>query len=284
MILRNPAAAALGSACAIVHGRARQYEARNVRAPLSLKTVVKGTAEWVTAAGRFELRPGVVLVVNDGEEYSIAVDALQPVETFCVFFAAGFVEDARRSATSSSETLLDRPAGVPVVFRERLHFRGDLLDGMAAAYARRDSDDALDESLYTLGSRMVRASCDVDERTSSLPALRAGTRVELARRVGLALERMHAMLDQPWTVEELARQACLSPFHFHRLFAAFTGQTPHRYLRRLRLERARILLRTGRLPVVEVAQACGFESATSFSAAFSRQFGAPPRTFVNSQD
>lgn len=284
MVLINPPVTALGSACAIVHGSARWYEVRGVRAPLSLKTVVRGTAEWVTDAGRFELTPGMLLVVNDGEEYSIGIDALQAVETFCVFFATGFVEDAWHSATCSSEALLDRARAAPVTFRERLHFRGDLLDGMVAAYARGRSGAGLDELMYNLAARVVRASCDVDVRAASLPALRAATRAELARRIGAGIELMHAMLDRPLTIAEIARHACLSPFHFHRLFTAFTGQTPHRYLRRLRLERARALLRSGGRSVTEVARACGFESPTSFSTAFGRQFGAPPRTIANSQD
>ena len=284
MILRNPPAEALGSACAVVHGRARRYEMRNVSSPLSLKSVVEGTAEWVTDAGRFELSPGMLLVVNDGEDYSIEVDALQPVETFCVFFAKGFVEDAFRSATTPSDSLLDREAEPSVVFHERLHFGGELLEAMAAAYARIDSDSALDASMYALGRTIVRASCDIEARVGGLPALRASTRAELARRIGRAIELMHGAFAQPLSVEELARHACLSPFHFHRLFVAFTGETPHRYLRRLRLDRARALLRSGTVSVTDAAQACGFDSPTSFSTAFARQFGAPPRTFANSQE
>jgi AraC-like DNA-binding protein len=283
-VLINPPAARLGSACAIVHGNTRRYEMRGVRAPLSLKTVVRGSAEWVTEGGRFELTPGMLLVVNDGEEYSIAVDALQPVETFCVFFKSGFVEDAWHAATRSSAALLEDDWRPPVVIRERLQFGGALLQGMTAAHARAGRDAALDASMYELASLVVRASCDIDARAASLPVLRSSTRHELTRRLGMAMERMHTALDRPLTIPEMAREACLSPFHFHRLFTAFTGETPHRYLRRLRLERARAMLRGGRRSVVEVAQSCGFESPTSFSAAFARHFGAPPRSFVNSQE
>ena len=284
MVLINPPAAALGSACAIVHGRARRYDMRGVRAPLSLKMVVRGSAEWTTDAGRFELGPGMLLVVNDGEEYAIAVDALQPVETFCVFFANGFVEDAWRSALTGSEQLLDRDARPAIAFHERLHFDGPLLQQMQAAYARRESDAWLDASMFTIAHAMVRTACDVDRRAASLPALRASTRAELAKRIGVAIEWMHAHFAEPLTVEAIAREACLSPFHFHRLFTAFTGETPHQYLRRLRLERARVLLRSGTQSVTDVALHAGFSSPTSFSSAFTRVFGASPRAFANSQE
>jgi len=270
-MLFNPPAAALGTSHAIVHGRARRYSMRGVRAPLSLKSVVKGSAEWTTSAGRFEVVPGMLLIVNDGEEYAIEADALQPVETFCVFFADGFVDDARHSATTSSVALLDREARPPVVFRERLSFDEALLRSIDGV--RRSPEDA---SMYALANHLVRAYEDVEARVASLPALRAATRLELSRRIGVGLELMHSASDRPLTVEEIAREACLSPFHFHRLFSAYTGETPHRYLRRLRLERARAILRTGTASVVEVAQWCGFESVTSFSTAFRREFNTPP--------
>jgi len=270
-MLFNPPAATLGTSHAIVHGRARRYSQRGVRAPLSLKSVVSGSAEWTTNAGRFELVPGMLLIVNDGEEYAIEVDSLQPVETFCVFFADGFVDDARHSAMTSSAALLDHDARAPVAFHERLSFDETLLQLIDVA--RRSPDDA---SMYALALRLVRACEDVEARVASLPALRATTRAELSRRLGIALEVMHGASDLPLTVGEIAREACLSPFHFHRLFSAYTGETPHRYLRRLRLERARAMLRTGTASVTEVATWCGFESATSFSTAFRREFGCSP--------
>ena len=278
MILHNPAASALGSAHAIVHGNARRYAMRGVRAPLSLKMVVRGSAEWTTDAGRFALGPGMVLVVNAGEEYAIEVDALQPVETFCVFFAEGFIDDAWHATLASSETLLDDERRAPVAFRERLHFGGRLLDAMTRAFKRQD-----ESSMYALAGDIVSEAADVATRVASLPALRASTRAELARRLGIAIEWMHAAHERALTVEEIAREACLSPFHFHRLFTAYTGQPPHRYLRQLRLERARAMLRSG-ARVTDVAQTCGFESATSFSTAFSRAFGKPPRAFTKSQE
>ena len=270
MVVVNPPATALGRDHAIVHGNARRYSMRGVRAPLSLKSVVRGSAEWTTNAGRFELVPGMLLIVNDGEEYAIEVDALQPVETFCVFFSSGFVDDARQATLTSSAALLDCDDAPPVAFRERLSFDAALLQAMRDAYRDRD-----ESSMFGLAAHLIRASDDINAKIASLPALRPATRLEISRRLGVALELMHGSHERPLTVEEIAREACLSPFHFHRLFTSFTGETPHRYLRRLRLERARAMLRSG-AAVTEAAQACGFESATSFSAAFRREFGVAP--------
>ena len=72
--------------------------------------------------------------------------------------------------------------------------------------------------------------------------------------------------------------ACLSEFHFHRLFRATFGQTPHDFLTRLRMDRARQLLASERT-VTEVCFEVGYESLGSFSSKFRAQFGRSPAGF-----
>ena len=276
-VLINPSAAEFGSVNAVLAARGTRHYESEFAGPLSVKAVIEGEATWETREGRFELVPGAVLLLNDGEEYTITVDALRPVETFCFFFARGFVEDAWRASTTSSAALLEDPdARPPLSIVERLHFDAPLVAQMRRAHARLRRGDDLEESFHDTALELVRAQCDLAARASQLPALRASTREELARRVGVATSYLHANLGRGVTIVEAAREACLSPFHFHRLFSAFHGVTPHRYLTRLRLERARAALRAGGQSVAEVAFACGFESVGSFTTLFKRTFGITP--------
>jgi AraC family transcriptional regulator len=276
VVLLNPPATLLGSENAVLSGRGvRRYEHR-FAGPLSIKTVISGLATWETRAGRFEVVPGSALLLNDGEEYEITVDALQPVETFCFFFGRGFVEDAFRATTSGSAALLDCDNMNPIELVEKLQFDAPLVAAMQRAHARMRRGDDLDASFYSAAIGIVQAQCDVATRVSRVPALRAATREELARRVAVATAFLHANLDRNVAVAEAAREACLSPFHFHRLFAAFHQTTPHRYLTRLRLEKAKALLRAGDRDVSDVAAGCGFESLGSFTTLFKRTFGVTP--------
>jgi AraC-like DNA-binding protein len=77
---------------------------------------------------------------------------------------------------------------------------------------------------------------------------------------------------------QAARQACLSEFHFHRIFRAAFGETPHGFLTRLRLDRARRLLASQR-SVTEVCFEIGYESLGSFSSKFRAQFGRSPAEY-----
>jgi AraC-like DNA-binding protein len=93
-----------------------------------------------------------------------------------------------------------------------------------------------------------------------------------------ARDAIHARYAEPLSLDDLARQAALSPFHFLRLFRRAFGETPHRYLTRVRIEAAKRLLLAD-APVTDVCLDVGFQSLGSFSALFARRVGAPPSAF-----
>ncbi len=94
------------------------------------------------------------------------------------------------------------------------------------------------------------------------------------------MDRVRAYLEdrlcEPLDLEQLAHVACLSPCHFHRVFRAMTGEAVGEHLRRIRLERAALLLRHSNREISEVALAVGYESPAAFTRAFERGFGASP--------
>jgi AraC family transcriptional regulator len=86
-------------------------------------------------------------------------------------------------------------------------------------------------------------------------------------------------LDEALDLEELARVACFSSFHFHRVFAAMTGETIADHVRRLRLERGAMELRSGAKQVIQVALDAGYEAHEAFTRAFKAAYGVPPAEF-----
>lgn len=85
--------------------------------------------------------------------------------------------------------------------------------------------------------------------------------------------------DQALTIDELAAQACLSRYHFIRRFRRRYYETPHRYLIRKRLEKAKALLADSSLTVTEICFAVGFESVGSFSTLFHKSVGWTPSIY-----
>jgi len=91
------------------------------------------------------------------------------------------------------------------------------------------------------------------------------------------IEAIDRRLGQPLDLASLAAVAHFSPYHFHRLFAALTGETLGDYVRRRRLEQAASRLASQpQLSVLQVALAVGFGSGEAFSRAFKAHFGCSP--------
>jgi AraC-like DNA-binding protein len=85
--------------------------------------------------------------------------------------------------------------------------------------------------------------------------------------------------DRTVTIDEVAREAAMSPFHFIRRFSAVFGDTPHQVRIKARLDRARHLLVSGERSVTEICMEVGFSSHGSFSALFARRMGVSPSEY-----
>lgn len=98
-----------------------------------------------------------------------------------------------------------------------------------------------------------------------------------ARRLNRVIDHVDTHLAEDLRLEHLAPLAAFSPFHLHRLFHSWTGETIRDFVRRRRLETAGIRLRNEPgLSILEIALCCGFSSAETFSRSFRQHFGLSP--------
>ena len=97
----------------------------------------------------------------------------------------------------------------------------------------------------------------------------------------MAIELMEANIEEPLSQELLAKYVGLSRRQLERLFRRHLGRTPAQYYLELRLERARHLLYQTDLPIMSIACACGFVSASHFSTCYRQMFGKTPRAERN---
>jgi AraC family transcriptional regulator len=105
-------------------------------------------------------------------------------------------------------------------------------------------------------------------------------RDEYLTRIHRVQDHIERHLVEELRLEELARVACFSPFHFHRIYAAMTGETIREFVARLRLERAAsALLRLPERSVTEIALDSGFGGSAAFARAFRAAYGTTASEF-----
>ena len=102
---------------------------------------------------------------------------------------------------------------------------------------------------------------------------------DYAKRIIKVLIYIEDHIDEEITMNDLAKVACHSPFHFHRIFQAIVGETVHKYVRRLRVEKAAGRLCYTNDPVTEIALDASFETPSAFTRAFTQCMGKSPRNY-----
>ena len=102
---------------------------------------------------------------------------------------------------------------------------------------------------------------------------------KLLERVMTAIN--HNLNNAELSVDRIADEVGISRVHLHRKMKELTGQTPHDFIRNIRMKKAASLLSAGDMNVSEVMYACGFSNAASFSTVFKKMYGMSPREYMN---
>lgn len=118
--------------------------------------------------------------------------------------------------------------------------------------------------------------------TERVPSTKTRANSEYAKRIDRVIDFLRENLHRPVKLAELARVACFSEFHFHRIFGAVSGETLNNFTNRLRLEKAARLLRYSRQSLTGIALDCGFSSSATFSRAFRSGYDTSPSEFRKS--
>ncbi len=161
-----------------------------------------------------------------------------------------------------------------LTLQDRTYFENAKLVQLCGDLLQQPWDDA---------DQLLRANEITHEALSELLHSQSMSKPGLRLRGGLAplvRRRLHeyieAHLDQNITLGMLAQLACMSEFHLARMFRISFGMPPSAWIAAHRIERARGLLRAGRLPLQQVAEACGYADLSHFTHRFSEAVGAPP--------
>lgn len=249
---------------------------------LSFKAVLRGSAALTLGRRRLKLEPGFFLLVNAGDEYSVAIDSPSPVRCFSVHFQPEMARDvasargadwrqALEPGTSATEAprLREALSPLPPGLQQRVQ-------GLAHNACSGQSDPlALEQAFMLLLQQLMQDQAQTGRQAlAALAAARPSTRQELLRRVDWAADYLLSNYAEPVTLDQVAQAALLSKYHLLRAFQQVKRCTPHQFLRARRVEVARRLLDDHELDLEAVAAATGFGSRWTLQRALRLHYGA----------
>jgi AraC family transcriptional regulator len=256
---------------AVIAASTRSIEYPNYRQLLSIKAAAGGDEEYFIDGRRIAVGDDTFLILNANRTYSSRVQALNPIQSFSIFFRPGLLDDVLRVLTEPSASRLESHADTRTVafeFAEHLHYHdrsvSPVLRHIYNNVTNGVTDDLwIEEQLQFLLQRMLRLHYRERVRESEMSAARPATRKEIFRRLGLGVTFMHSNYRESIDLDAIASASFLSRFHFLRSFKEVYGVTPSVYLNRYRTGVAARLLATTSLTHTAIAHSVGFGSRTT---------------------
>jgi AraC family transcriptional regulator len=273
----------------IIHNRTKNAYYPLHTGPLTVKFSLKGEEYYATKERSFRVSPPTYLILNNGQKYSARIQSETEVETISVFFRPQFAEEVLSSLITDEDHILDEaiPEQQPVNFIEMLYEHDTSLYPfifkfrMASKVGFND-EEWLAEELYELLKRLLEIHRQLGQDIHRIPAVKKSTRVEIYKRMIKAKDYLDDNYMKDIKVEDAAKEACMSPFHFLRLFKKIYEETPYQYITRNRINKAFDLILKTEMPITEVCFEVGFNSLSSFSWLVKQKYGMSPEQMRDS--
>lgn len=242
----------------------RAFEERHRGA--SIAAVVSGSFRYRSDAGSALLYPGALLLGNPGACFECGHDHSRGDRCIAFHLDTPLFEEIAATAAGASSYRF--PSAVMPLLAE-------LLPALASVEALLENRRSLaSESLaFTLAGRVLETAAG--EQTSRPDLLRAGEE----KRISAAVHYLETQSGHDVELDKLASIACMSKFHFLRVFRRVTGVTPYKYLLSIRLKRAAVSLLRSDDAVSAIAYDAGFGDLSTFNHRFRDVFGQTPTAF-----
>jgi AraC family transcriptional regulator len=169
------------------------------------------------------------------------------------------------------------PARLTLVAHTGLH--DSLLTQIGLALWRELEQQAPSGKLYAQTAAQMIAVHLLRHYSSTEISVQERSQGLTRRQVQSVTDFILAHLSQDISLEALAQQIGFSPYHFARLFRQTTGESPHQFVLRQRVEKARHLLKTTDMPLAHIAIESGFANQSHFTRIFKRDLGLTPRAY-----
>lgn len=258
--------------------RDRVFEEQHSR--FSVALVLAGTFQYRTpgkARTGYIMQPGSILLGNPAQAFECAHEHGRGDRCLSFQFEPEFFEGVAADTGIHAGHRQFGAMRVPATQEMSPLFARACAELAGAEEGERDRTRCMawEEIAIQLAAMAVRLTSDRQgSETDPLPSA--------AARVTRAIRMIEEEEQSDLTLQELAREARLSPFHFLRTFEQVTGVTPHQYIRRMRLRAAATHLLTEPANVLGIAVDCGFGDLSAFNRAFRSEFGVSPRQFRRS--
>ncbi|MDM8159662.1 AraC family transcriptional regulator [Labilibaculum sp. K2S] len=246
----------------IVNASYKRYQKSVPESSFSIFSNKNGTVKLNNNNRNLKICEQTFYLSNPFESFDYEINSEAPVDTFNIHLNYKFYSEALYALLNSNEKLLDYPDNSDTNYRfiNQLHYKSPDIKKILGSYQQKE------EEIFLLELLEYCLCIDYKDRIRMLniPTAKMSTKKELLKRMQIAKDYIYSNYsNSELSVKELSKLVFMSHFHFLRNFKNVYGITPYQYLKRIRTERAKYLIKRTNLPIHEIAFLVGFKEASA---------------------
>ncbi len=255
----------------------------------AIKYVVEGIERYKLNGREFPIGTGKYLLSNNTSEGNVEIEKGRNTKGICINILPELIAEIVASHQRPDTAYSDAELGI--FFTSNL-FLESQYDAQKTSLGRvlmdltnRIHQNELDEKditiafFYKISEQIIEDQIPIFRQLQAIPTVKSATKKELYRKLLRAKEFTDNYFTKDLNIETIAQEACMSEYHFFRLFKSVFGISPNQYIIQKRLEYSINLLKLDKNAVSAVALESGFSDVYSFSKAFKKQFGVAPTKY-----
>jgi AraC family transcriptional regulator len=256
----------------------------------SIKHVVEGMERYTLNGQKYHVGTGSYLLSNETNEGFAEIESETLVKGICINIYPELLTEMVASYCCPDTAFPEKAFGQ---FFTSAHFLenqyaaqdtqlGQLLLKLGVGMQKNSlsKDDVTIELFYALSESIIADHTPIFKQLHTIPSIKPSTKKDLFRRISKGKDCIDATFASPLTIESIAKEACMSEYHFFRLFKSTFGVSPHQYIVRKRLEHGHAVLLKDKDSVSDAAFESGFSDIHAFSKAFKKHFGFSPSALL----
>lgn len=256
----------------------------------AIKYVVEGVERYKLNGKSYPIEMGRYLLTNDTCEGSVEIEDNRNVKGICINVSPQQIAEAIASQLRPDAAFSDAGLGqflvsdhfFESVYQDTQTHLGKYLRQLTAKVYQGEvaEENISNEFFYIIAEKIIEDQIPVFRQLQAIPSLKPATKKDLYRRLQRGREFIDCYFIQPLSINVIAQEACMSEYHFFRLYKAVFGLSPNQYIIRKRLEYGSSILKHDRLSVSIAATEAGFSDIHTFSKAFKKYYGVSPSTII----
>lgn len=249
----------------------------------SVKFLISGSENYEIDGKIFSLSSDEYLVINNNQK--VVCDSPFSEKAITIFIDPEIVKDVFNNCSASEEELLEDPYpdGEEVIFYEKVFpLEENMLVKKLLKLNRFFFDGKLPtkslgtEFFYDVAKDLILSQKKILEEIRRIECVKISTKKELYDRMARTKEFIIENWKKTLTLDDLAAEAFMSPYHFTRVFSSTFGVSPIKFHTSVKMQNIKELLTSGKESITDLAEMCGYSDVFSFSKAFKRHFGIAP--------